>query len=291
MKSRTTIRMRKRLCLITTGTALCVILAAGVAQAHHAFAAEYDARKPVTLRGTVSRVEWINPHSWIHIDVKKNDGSVERWMIEAAGPAALQSRGLTRDLVKVGTDVTVNGYQSKDGSLRVNARDVALPNGPPMFIGSAGVGAPYDDASLPQDEKRVARIQVSPAWWMNTALMQRLGITDDQRAKIERAFENHRQAILSTTDQLEKEEAQLARLLDAESVDQNAVLTQIDRVTQARSEMERAGALMTLEMRTYLTRAQWAQLPGANVSVAVPGLGLRMPRPVAPPIPGKRGNQ
>ena len=126
---------------------------------------------------------------------------------------------------------------------------------------------------------------------MNTALMQRLGITDDQKAKIERTFENHRQTILSTTDQLEKEEAVLARLLDAEPVDRNAVFTQIDRVTQARSEMERAGAVMTLEMREYLTRAQWEQLPRTNITIGATGLIKRTPATAPVPVPGKRGNQ
>lgn len=126
---------------------------------------------------------------------------------------------------------------------------------------------------------------------MNTALMQRLGITDDQKAKIERTYENHRQAILSTTDQLEKEEALLARLLDAEPVDRNAVLTQIDRVTQARSEMERAGAVMTLEIREHLTRAQWEQLPRANATIPSRGIAPRPPLPASPPVPGRRSSQ
>src|SRR5204862_606411 len=134
------------------------------------------------------------------------------------------------------------GYQSKSGVLRMDARDLTLPDGQTLFLGSSGTGAPYDDASILQNEPRAVRIQVAGAWWMNTALMQRLGITDEQRGKIERTFENHRQAILSTTDLLEKEEAQLARLLDTESIDRNAVFTQIDRVIQARSEMERASA-------------------------------------------------
>src|SRR5262249_43947806 len=150
------------------------------AQAHHQFAALYDATNPVTLRGAVSRVEWVNPHVWIYIVVKKNDGSVAQWMIEAASPNALVSRGFTRDILKVATQVTVNGYQSKDGSLHVSGRDVTIPNSPPLFIGSTGIGAPYDDGTLPQDEKKAIRTQLSGAWWMNAALIQRLGITDDQ---------------------------------------------------------------------------------------------------------------
>jgi Spy/CpxP family protein refolding chaperone len=256
---------------------LYAVLAAAPAQAHHAFASQFDANKPVTLRGIVTKMEWLNPHTWIYVDLKKNDGSLEHWVVEAAGASALLSRGLTKDFLKLGSEVTVNGYQARDGSFIANGRDLALANSPPMFIGFANSGAPYDSTGLLQDEKKTVNTQVAGAWWMNTALMQRLGITDDQKAKIERAFENHRQAILSTTAQLEKEEALLARLLDTEPVDRNAVYTQIDRVTQARSEMERAGALMTLEMREYLTRAQWEQLPRTA--------------PAPAPAAGKRGNQ
>jgi Spy/CpxP family protein refolding chaperone len=296
MKGRKMIRVRTPLSLIVAGMSLYLILCAAPAQAHHAFAAEFDAKKPVTLHGTVSKLVWINPHAWIYVDLKKSDGTVEQWGIEAAGPNALKSRGLTTDFLKPGTEIIINGYQSRDGSLRANGRDLAIPGGQPLFIGSAGT--PYDDASLPHDDpgtivgpdgQRTIGVQLSGAWWMNTLVMQRLGITDDQKAKIERTFENHRQAILSTTKQLENEEAQLARLLDAESVDRNAVFTQIDRVTQARSEMERAGALMTLEMREYLTRDQWERLPRTNVSI-----GTTIVRPPAvrqPPVPGKRGGQ
>jgi hypothetical protein len=292
MKDGKMIEMRTHLSLIMIGIGLYVIMATLPAQAHHAFAAQYDARKPVTLQGTVSKVEWINPHSWIQVDVKKNDGSIEHWMIEAAGASALLSRGLTRDFLAIGTEIIVNGYLSTDGSLRANGRDLTAPNRQPLFIGSAGTGAPYDDGSRPQDEKRVVRTQISGAWWMNVALMQRLGITDDQKTKIEQTFENHRQAILSTTDQLEKEEALLARLLDAETVDRNVVFTQIDRVIQARSEMERASAVMTLEMRGYLTRAQWEQLPRTNLTIGTTGLALPTPpAPAAPPVPGKRRTQ
>jgi Spy/CpxP family protein refolding chaperone len=126
---------------------------------------------------------------------------------------------------------------------------------------------------------------------MNTVLMQRLGITDEQRAKIEKTFDSHRPAIVSATDLLEKEEAQLARLLDAESIDRNAVFSEIDRVIQARSEMERANALMTLEMREYLTRTQWEQLPRMNFSTTAAVPGGRAIVPVPPPVPGQRRGQ
>jgi TonB family protein len=109
------------------------------------------------------------------------------------------------------------------------------------------------------------------AWWTNAELVQRLGLTDDQKSKIERTFENHRPAIVAGTSLLEKEEAELARLLAADPLNRNAVLTQVDRVVQARGEVERANAAMTLEMREQLTRAQWAQLQGPATRVRVGG--------------------
>ena len=113
--------------------------------AHHAFAAEYDAKRHVELKGTVTKMEWINPHAWIHIDVKKADGTVEEWMIEFGTPNTLLRRGFTRDSLKPGTEISVDGYQSKDGSLRANGRNLTLPNGETLLIGSSGTGAPGDD--------------------------------------------------------------------------------------------------------------------------------------------------
>jgi len=120
-------------------------LAAAPAWAHHAFAAEFDAKKPVHLEGVVTKVELINPHAWIHIDVRGPDGKITSWMIEAGSPNVLLRRGFTKTTVQQGTPVVVDGYQSKDGSMRANGRDITLPDGKKLFLGSSGTGAPYDE--------------------------------------------------------------------------------------------------------------------------------------------------
>jgi len=108
--------------------------------AHHAFEAEFDADKPVKLRGRVSRMEWINPHVWIHLDVKAADGSTASWMIEGGPPNALLKRGWTKNALPEGTEIVVEGYQSKDGALRANGRDITFPDGKKLFVGSSGPG-------------------------------------------------------------------------------------------------------------------------------------------------------
>jgi len=128
--------MRSKLSLIALAAGL-LLGAAASAFAHHAFAAEFDAKKPVKLRGTVSKMEWINPHTWIYMDVKKDDGTVEEWMIEAGTPNTLLRRGFTRESLKAGTVVLVDGYQSKDGSLRANGRNLTLPNGQTLFLSNS----------------------------------------------------------------------------------------------------------------------------------------------------------
>lgn len=137
--------MKFKLSLIAL-TASFLFAAAAPAFAHHAFAAEFDSKKPVKLRGTVTKMEWINPHTWIYLDVKKPDGTVEEWMVEAGTPNTLLRRGFTRDSLKAGTEVLVDGYQSKDGSLRANGRDLTLPDGKTLFLGSNdAAGAPYQE--------------------------------------------------------------------------------------------------------------------------------------------------
>ena len=121
-----------------------MLMCAATLSAHHSFAAEFDANQPVQLKGTVVKVEWINPHTWIHLDVKKNDGSMERWMIEGGTPNTLLRRGLTKNSLPEGTEIVVDGYKAKNGSNRANGRDLTLTDGRKLFLGSSGTGAPRD---------------------------------------------------------------------------------------------------------------------------------------------------
>ena len=140
--------MRTRLSIVAGCAGL--LLAATSVRAHHAFAAEFDAKKPITLRGTITRVEWINPHTWIHIDVKGQDGKVTEWMIEGGTPNTLFRRGITKDSLQQGTEIIVEGYRAKSGSNRANGRDLTLADGKKLFMGSPGTGAPGDaDAPKP----------------------------------------------------------------------------------------------------------------------------------------------
>jgi uncharacterized protein DUF6152 len=121
-----------------------MLMSAAALSAHHSFAAEFDANQPVQLKGTVVKVEWINPHTWIHLDVKKNDGSMERWMIEGGTPNTLLRRGLTKNSLPEGTEIVVDGYKAKNGSNRANGRDLTFTDGRKLFMGSSGTGAPRD---------------------------------------------------------------------------------------------------------------------------------------------------
>ena len=128
---------------VIAGAALLVATAAPVI-AHHSFAAEFDANKPVTIKGTVVKMEWVNPHSWIHIDVKGPDGKVERWMVEGGAPNALIRRGWRKNSLPFGVEITVEGFQAKDGAYRANGRDITFPDGTKLFVGSTGTGAPEE---------------------------------------------------------------------------------------------------------------------------------------------------
>jgi hypothetical protein len=128
-------------------TTLVMVLAAAslilaTTSAHHAFAAEFDSSKPIKLRGTVVKMEWINPHTWIHLDVKTPKGTVERWMIEGGPPNALYRRGFTQKSLPQGSEIVVEGFRAKDGSLRGNGRDLTFADGRRLFVGSSGTGAP-----------------------------------------------------------------------------------------------------------------------------------------------------
>ena len=136
--------MRTKLATVVVIVGLGISGGATSVSAHHAFAAEFDANKPVSFKGTITKMEWVNPHTWLHVDVKKPDGTVENWAVEAGTPNVLFRRGFTKESLLPGTEIVVDGYQSKDGSHRANGRDLTLPDGRKLFLGSSGTGAPYE---------------------------------------------------------------------------------------------------------------------------------------------------
>jgi Family of unknown function (DUF6152) len=142
--------MRMKLGIVVIAV-LAICGGAARVSAHHAFAAEFDANKSVSFKGTITKMEWINPHTWLHVDVKKPDGTVENWAIEAGTPNVLFRRGFTKESLLPGTEVVVDGYQAKDGSHRANGRDLTFPDGRKLFLGSSGTGAPYE---LTPDQKK-----------------------------------------------------------------------------------------------------------------------------------------
>jgi hypothetical protein len=134
--------------LTSIGVGLLLVLTAARVQAHHAFSAEFDANNPVKLTGTIKTMEWVNPHSWLHIDVKKPDGTVQPWMIEGGPPTSLVKRGFTKNSLVPGAEVVVQGFRSKDPACRpacrANGRDISFTDGRKLFMGSSGTGAPAD---------------------------------------------------------------------------------------------------------------------------------------------------
>ena len=135
--------MQKNLFVVVAGAALLVATAVPVI-AHHSFAAEFDANKPVTLKGKVVKTEWVNPHIWIHIDVPGQDGTVDNWVVEGGAPNALLRRGWRKNSLPFGIEITVEGFQAKDGAFRANGRDITFPDGTKLFVGSTGTGAPEE---------------------------------------------------------------------------------------------------------------------------------------------------
>lgn len=143
----------KKAYLIGAGAVAAVLGLAALGQqavAHHAFAAEFDANAPVLLKGKVTKVEWINPHAWVHMQVVEPGKAPQNWMVEGGTPNTLLRDGITRDSIKPGTDIVVRGYQAKDKkctpACKANGRDVTFPDGRKVFMGSSGTGAPKDGA-------------------------------------------------------------------------------------------------------------------------------------------------
>jgi hypothetical protein len=136
--------MRTKLAVTIAGVGVLLVIAVVPAWAHHAFAAEFDAKKEIKFNATVTSMEWTNPHVWIHVEVKQPNGTVEKWAIEAGTPNVLYRRGFTKQSLLPGTQIVVDGYRAKDGSHRANGRDLTLPDGRTLFLGSSGTGAPVE---------------------------------------------------------------------------------------------------------------------------------------------------
>lgn len=134
--------------LLLAGLGLGALLSTTNLNAHHAFGAEFDPNRPLVLRGPVTKVEWVNPHAWIHLEHTNEAGEKEAWMVEGGTPNTLIRRGFNKNSLKIGTEIVVDGYQSKDLSNRANGRDVTFSDGRKLFLGSSGTGAPKDGADV-----------------------------------------------------------------------------------------------------------------------------------------------
>jgi hypothetical protein len=135
--------MRLKVFLAVLGTG--IVMAGGAALAHHAFTAEFDADQPIVLKGVISKAEWINPHSWVYLDVKDDAGKTTTWAIECGAPNALLRRGWNKNSLPIGSAVVIDGYRAKNGSTIANAKDITFPDGKKLFLGSQGTGAPYEE--------------------------------------------------------------------------------------------------------------------------------------------------
>ena len=138
--------------LTVAGSAVALLLSTLPAAAHHSFAAEFDASRPIKLTGTVKRMEFSNPHSWLYLEVKTEAGDIQEWAVEGAAPNALLRRGWNRNSLPAGTVVNVQGFQAKDRSFRAAGRNVTLPDGKSLFVGSVGIGAPDEGGAAGEGE-------------------------------------------------------------------------------------------------------------------------------------------
>ena len=120
-----------------------LLMSGGVAWAHHAFASEFDANQPITLKGTITKMDWVNPHAWLYLDVKGADGKVVSWAIEFGSPNALYKRGWRKEKLPVGAEVTASAYRAKNGSSTAHAEKVQMADGSELMNASSGTGAPY----------------------------------------------------------------------------------------------------------------------------------------------------
>jgi hypothetical protein len=128
--------------VVVAGMGLILAATGASLSAHHSFAAEFDATKPVLFKGTVTKMDWLNPHVWIHMTVTQPNGTTEAWMVEGGAPTVLFRRGFTKTALLPGTQVVVDGYRAKDGTNKMNAREITLPDGRKLFAGASDTGAP-----------------------------------------------------------------------------------------------------------------------------------------------------